>query len=257
MKEETNSERRDALPPDEELAELPLHTITLEFGQEGLARRFELEKAKLSEEAQVLVGKAYELAMRIHANDVRKSDEPTINHLLRVAVRIMHHYGVDDPIIIAAALLHDSVEDHPDLVVGANDATQDQALESMAGQMNPEVAELIGAVTNPPYDPSRDKLEQYHEHVRELLSNGNPKAKIIKASDFTDNALGLKYLIKDTHNLPESVTYRAQRYLPIVGDFEEAFKTEGLPISETVRQHILEQLNKTKELLTELSKSEI
>lgn len=51
------------------------------------------------------------MASQLHAGDQRQS-EPYINHPLRVAIRIMSHYGVRDPDVVAAALLHDSVEDH-------------------------------------------------------------------------------------------------------------------------------------------------
>jgi hypothetical protein len=251
--EPTRENKRNTLPADAELAEMPLHDITLGYGYDGLARRFELEEDKLSEEERVLVNKAFELAMRVHAADVRKSNEPTNNHLLRVAIRIIHHYGITDPAIIAAALLHDSVEDHPDLVTGRDGATKDEALAYLSSYMGGEVADLVGAVTNPEWDPDRDKLEQYHEHVRELLSGDNHKAKIIKVSDFTDNSLGLKYLITDDMDLPETVTYRANRYLPIVDDFDAAFNDDRVPISEDVREHILKQIESTRELLTELS----
>lgn len=241
------------LPPDELLAEMPLHSLTLEFGFDGLARRFEIEKAKLPEEGQALVSQAYEMAMRVHAADVRKSGEPTHNHLLRVAIRLMHHYGVSDPTVVAAALLHDSVEDHSDLVVGRENATQVESLDFLAANLDAEVADLVQAVTNPEYDPSRDKLEQYQEHVAELLKSGDTRAKIIKVSDFTDNALGLKYLIKDDHNLPETVTYRARRYLPLIDEFEKAFSADDTGLSNAVREHILRQLSDTRALLNSLS----
>ena len=35
-----------------------------------------------------------------------------MNHLLRVAIRILSYYGVRDPDVVCAALLHDAVEDH-------------------------------------------------------------------------------------------------------------------------------------------------
>ena len=54
---------------------------------------------------------ALELASRLHAEDWRQN-EPYINHPLRVATRIMSHDGIRDPEVIAAALLHDSVEGH-------------------------------------------------------------------------------------------------------------------------------------------------
>ena len=52
------------------------------------------------------------------------------------------------------------------------------------------MADLVAAVTNPEYAPDRDTDEQYREHVADSLRR-NPWARIIKASDFTDNGVGL------------------------------------------------------------------
>ena len=60
----------------------------------------------------------------------------------------------------------------------------------LAAEFGPRVAELVGAVTNPAYAPDRDAHEQYREHVADSLRR-NPWARVIKASDFTDNGVGL------------------------------------------------------------------
>ena len=60
----------------------------------------------------------------------------------------------------------------------------------MATEFGPRVAELVAAVTNPEYAPDRDTNEQYREHVADSLRR-NPWARVIKASDFTDNGVGL------------------------------------------------------------------
>ena len=60
----------------------------------------------------------------------------------------------------------------------------------LAAEFGPRVAELVAAVTNPEYAPDRDTHEQYREHVADSLRR-NPWARVIKASDFTDNGVGL------------------------------------------------------------------
>ena len=51
-------------------------------------------------------------------------------------------------------------------------------------------ATLVAAVTNPEWEPGRDKHEQYREHVLASLA-ASPWARMIKASDFTGNAVGM------------------------------------------------------------------
>ncbi len=58
-----------------------------------------------------LIRQAYEVAAEAHARQVRRSGDPYITHPLGVAL-ILAELGLDD-VTIAAALLHDSVEDTP------------------------------------------------------------------------------------------------------------------------------------------------
>jgi hypothetical protein len=60
----------------------------------------------------------------------------------------------------------------------------------LAGEFGERTAKLVGAVTNPAWDPGRDKYEQYREHVAESL-DGSRWARVIKVSDITDNPVGL------------------------------------------------------------------
>ena len=59
--------------------------------------------------APTLISQAYEVAAAAHRGQVRKSGEPYITHPIAVA-KIVAELGLDD-ITIAAALLHDAVED--------------------------------------------------------------------------------------------------------------------------------------------------
>ena len=92
------------------VATMPLHAITSTYGEEGLRARFAAEIETWPEEDQRRLNRALELAARLHAAD-RREREPYLNHLLRVAIRIMSHYGVRDGDVVCAALLHDAVED--------------------------------------------------------------------------------------------------------------------------------------------------
>src|ERR1700678_4436371 len=157
------------------LATMPLHAITGTYGEQGLRDRFETEIASFPQADRDRLDRALGLAARLHADDSRQR-EPYLNHLLRVAVRIITYYGVRDTDVITAALLHDAVEDHAADLAGGG---QGAALAVLAEEFGPRVAELVGAVTNPPWAPDRDQDEQYREHVADSLRD-NPWARVIK-----------------------------------------------------------------------------
>jgi len=214
---------------------MPLHAITSTYGEEGLRARFTAEIETWPEEDQRRLNRALELAARLHAAD-RREREPYLNHLLRVAIRIMSNYGVHDPDVVIAALLHDAVEDHAaELTGGADD--QAAALAVLAAEFGPRVAELVAAVTNPEYAPDRDTHEQYREHVAGSLRR-NPWARIIKASDFTDNGVGL------IHTTGPRLHKLAAKYAPLVPVLQELIALPDTPLAAPARQHILAQLDR-------------
>jgi HD domain len=207
---------------------MPLHAITSTYGEQGLRERFAAEIASYPEQDQERLNQALDLAARLHAAD-RREHEPYLSHLLRVAIRIMSHYGVHDTDVICAALLHDAVEDHAAELAGGPD-DQAAALAVLAGQFGPRVAGLVAAVTNPPYAPDRDAHEQYREHVADSLRR-HPWARVIKASDFTDNGVGL-------------IHSSGPRLVPIL---RELISLPDTPLEDAARQHILAQLDRAEE----------
>ena len=169
------------------VASMPLHAITSVHGEAGLRERLLIETARFPAADRSRIGDALTLASRLHAQD-RRQREPYANHLLRVTIRIISHYQVTDPDLPCAALLHDAVEDHAEDITP--DGTRQAALAALARQFGYRTADLVAAVTNPVYSPGRDKHQQYREHVAASLL-ASPWARVIKASDFTDNAVGL------------------------------------------------------------------
>src|SRR6201996_1514843 len=93
------------------LMTMPLHAISSAYGEIGLRERFAAEIAPLPNPDRHRLDAALQLASQLHREDWRQN-EPYINHPLRVATRIIAHYDIRDPDVIAAALLHDTVEDH-------------------------------------------------------------------------------------------------------------------------------------------------
>jgi len=223
------------------VATMPLHAITTTYGEEGLRARFAAEIETWPGQDQRRLNQALDLAGRLHAAD-RRDREPYVNHLLRVAIRIMSHYGVHDTDVVCAALLHDAVEDHAaELAPGdaslAPDGGQGAALAALAAEFGPRVAALVAAVTNPEYAPDRDADEQYREHVADSLRR-DPWARVIKASDFTDNGVGL------IHTSGPRLRKLAGKYAPLVPVLRELIALPDTPLDAPARQHILAQLDR-------------
>ena len=91
-----------------------------------------------------MITEAYRLAAGAHKGQLRRSGEPYITHPLAVA-GIVARYGMDD-VTIAAALLHDAVEDTV------------LTLEEIEERFGAEVAEIVDGVT---------KLERIHFDTKE------------------------------------------------------------------------------------------
>ena len=111
------------------------------------------------------------------------------------------------------------------------------ALAALAAEFGPRVAELVGAVTNPAYAPDRDAHEQYREHVADSLRDC-PWARVIKASDFTDNGVGL------IHSTGPRLHKLAAKYAPLVPVLRELIARPDTPLDAEAKQHILSQLDR-------------
>jgi hypothetical protein len=219
------------------LAATPLHAITALYGEAGLRERFAMEIASFPGADRQRLEQALDLAAALHAAD-RRQHEPYVNHLLRVAIRIISHYGVRDADVVCAALLHDAVEDHAaELAPGGG---QQQALAVIAAKFGDRVAELVAAVTNPDYQPGRDEHDQYREHVLASL-DACPWARVIKVSDFTDNGVGL------IHTSGPKLGKLARKYAPLVPVLEELIARPDTPLSDEVKTHILGQLKRAEQ----------
>lgn len=230
------------------LRTMPIHGVTEVHGTAGLHLLFTAETAaafhgpdRAAAADRGLLRRAHVLATALHAPDLRQR-EPYINHPLRVATRIVRYYRVRDAEVVAAALLHDAVEDHPgDLarIAGSAEtgpAARGSALTWLAEAFSPRVAELVDAVTNPVYAPGVDKHEQYREHVVASL-DANPWARVVKLSDFTDNGVGIVY------TTGPKIAKLAAKYAPMVPQLREFALRDDTPLDAEAKAHIVEQLD--------------
>lgn len=118
-----------------------------------------------SEWNDALVDAALAFATTAHAGQRRwLDDEPYINHCTRVAA-IVKRAGAS-PWVVAAALLHDTVED------------TDTTLEDIESMFGEEVAALVSLLTKGP-----DMT--YEQYLNRLIPD--PNAWLVKRSDLLDN----------------------------------------------------------------------
>jgi HD domain len=212
---------------------MPLHAITAIYGERGLRERFATETARLGDAVgRRKIKQALQLAGRLHSLDHRQR-EPYVNHVLRVALRIICHYDVRDADIICAALLHDSVENHTD---DLSPAGRLGAFAMLTVWFGPQVADLVAAVTNPTHVPEIDEHDQYRQHVAASLES-HPWARVIKVADFTDNGVGLIYTTG-----PKAAKL-AHKYAPLVPVLADLIARPDTPLTCQAKARILRQLH--------------
>ena len=110
----------------------------------------------------------------------------------------------------------------------------------LAGRFGDRTAALVAAVTNPGWEPGRDEHEQYREHVLASLA-ASPWARVIKASDFTDNAVGI------IHLTGPKLARLAGKYAPLVPALRELILRPDTPLEADVKDMIAGQLDAARE----------
>ena len=137
--------------------------------------------AHLGEEGKRLVQEAYRYALSKHVGQKRASGEPYIVHPLGVA-EILAELKMDSH-TIAAALLHDTVED------------TEAELREIEERFGPDIAFLVNGVTKiKEYGASTERSKA--ENFRKLLLavSRDLRVLIIKLADRLHNLRTLEYL---------------------------------------------------------------
>ncbi len=145
-----------------------------------------------------IIDRAYIYSARVHEGQVRLSGEPYLSHPLEVA-DILADMRLDVE-SIAAALLHDVIEDTP--------ATKED-IEQMFGR---GVAHIVSGVTKLSALPSSTKIARQAESLRKMIlaMADDIRVVLIKLADRLHNMRTLKY-----HPTPEKRAAIAQETLDI------------------------------------------
>jgi GTP pyrophosphokinase len=132
-----------------------------------------------------LIEDAFYFAQEAHGEQKRESGEPFVSHPLGVA-EVLAKLKMDE-ITIAAALLHDVVED------------TEVTLEEIKQRFGPEVALLVDGVTKLSRLPFQSKQEQHAESLRKmfLAMAKDIRVIIIKLADRLHNLRTLRNLPED------------------------------------------------------------
>ncbi len=132
---------------------------------------------------------AVSFAARAHRHQVRKDKEtPYAAHPFRVCLVLRHVFGIDDPAILTAALLHDTIEDTP------------TDFDDIAERFGEGVAGWVAVLT---------KDMRLRDDIREpayfaALAAGDWQVQLIKLADLYDN-------LCDSSHLPPANRQRSVR----------------------------------------------
>lgn len=120
-----------------------------------------------------LILKAANFAAQKHRNQRRKGIDaaPYINHPIELANLLWHQANVHDEITIAAALLHDTVED------------TDTTFAELAHEFGADVRDVVAEVTDDKSLPKETRKRLQVEHAPHL----SDRARLVKLADKISN----------------------------------------------------------------------
>lgn len=129
-----------------------------------------------------LLLEAVSFAARAHRHQLRKDKEtPYAAHPFRVCLIARHVFGIDDPKVLAAAVLHDTIED----------TTTDY--DDLVERFGPDVARWTAALTKDMRLPDAEREAAYHAQ----LAAADWPVQIGKLADVYDN-------LTDSYQLSET-----------------------------------------------------
>jgi guanosine-3',5'-bis(diphosphate) 3'-pyrophosphohydrolase len=172
----------------------------------------------LNSERPELFQEAAAFAARAHRHQLRKDGRtPYISHLTRVALTLTQVFWCDDAVTLAAALLHDTIED----------TTTDY--DDLHDRFGKQVADAVAALTKNMTLPEKEREEEYHNR----MARADWRVRLVKLADVYDN-------YSDVHTWPKEK--QAEQRRKALEKCQEALKiarTDGKdPVMATAIQAV-------------------
>jgi GTP pyrophosphokinase len=174
--------------------------------REDFAKLAKTLRKTFSDEDVALVRRAYSRASEAHQGVKRLSGDPYITHCIAVA-RILQQTGMD-PTTIAAALLHDVLEDTT------------VSYDDLAKEFSEEIADLVDGVSKIKHiewaATAEAEKEKQAENIRKMLvaTAKDVRVVIIKLADRLHNMRTLEH-IKERHRVERICRETLDIYAPI------------------------------------------
>jgi len=163
------------------------YTVTIEEEKKEIASRYK-DMLKdtyqtLSSEDKVLIRKAFEMALDAHKDQRRKTGEPFIYHPISVAKIVANEIGLGAP-SIAAALLHDTVED------------TDYTFADIENAFGETISKIVNGLTKISRLQKDQDVSIQAENFRKMLLTLNDDVRVIliKIADRFHNMQTLQYM---------------------------------------------------------------
>ncbi|ATA90498.1 RelA/SpoT family protein [Capnocytophaga stomatis] len=215
--------------------------LDLEEENKAIAREYKellsISYQTLTEEDKKLIRLAFDTAVDAHKDQRRKSGEPYIFHPIAVAKIVASQIGLD-AVSIAAALLHDVVED------------TDYTVEDMERLFGKTVAHIVEGLTKISHLSRENDVSLQAENFRKLLltMNDDVRVIIIKIADRLHNMQTMDSMAE--HKQAKIASETLYIYAPLahrIGLYNIKTELEDLGLKYTDSEYYYSILGKMEE----------
>jgi len=215
--------------------------LEIEQENKAIAREYKellsISYQTLNDDEKKLIRKAFDVAVDAHKNQRRKSGEAYIFHPIAVAKIVASEIGLG-PTSIAAALMHDVVED------------TDITVEDIEKMFNPKIAKIVEGLTKiSKLEPDPEVSMQAENYRKMLLTlNDDVRVILIKIADRLHNMQTMESMA--AYKQAKIASETLYIYAPLahrLGLFNIKTQLEDLGLKYTEPEVYNEILSKTKE----------